>query len=98
MSQEPRYRRGSIISKGLSRCTDPREYNRPVFGSRVSATCGLFLLVISLGGSVPFDRRDAPSVIVPALSLILRKSPLRLLREFRAFTAGVSTTRGVQAA
>lgn len=26
--------------------------------------------------------------IVPALSLILRKSPLRLLREFRAFTAG----------
>jgi len=31
-------------------------------------------------------------IIVPALSLILRKSPLRLLREFRAFTAGASTS------
>ncbi|BBX30112.1 carboxymuconolactone decarboxylase family protein [Mycolicibacterium alvei] len=33
-------------------------------------------------------------VIVPVLSLILRKSPLRLLREFRAFTAGDPTRNG----
>lgn len=36
-------------------------------------------------------------LLVPALSLILRKSPLRLLREFRAFTAG-EASNGTQAA
>ncbi|ORV11652.1 hypothetical protein AWB96_19950 [Mycobacteroides chelonae] len=36
-------------------------------------------------------------VIVPALSVILRKSPWRLLREFRAFTAG-ETPNDAQAA
>lgn len=36
-------------------------------------------------------------VVIPALSLVLRKSPARLLREFRAFTAGAATN-GARAA
>jgi AhpD family alkylhydroperoxidase len=37
-------------------------------------------------------------IIVPVLSLILRKSPLRLLREFRAFTAGTPAGSSAEAA